>query len=94
MTKKNQQKGNESKPQSPVPVWVMTVTKYSNGAVNVNNFPQHLQTALGFFFEGIIAVVTHFVMKARAGEVNERCEIEGSKILKPNKKIIHPGDHA
>ena len=61
MSKNNGKNKNQaSNPAKPVPVWIMTVTKYSNGSVNVNNFPQQLQTALHFMFEAIIAVVVHF----------------------------------
>jgi len=67
----------------PAPVVNMQINVDAAGRVQVRVFPSKLASALNMLDAGRNAVVEHFVMAARKGELDEDGNLKESRIVKP-----------
>jgi hypothetical protein len=80
---------NNSKPVHPQPVFQIKITALSDGSVNINGFPNNLKVTLDMMTAGTQAVISHFISKAKEGNLDDNNNIIPSKILTPDKKLVN-----
>jgi hypothetical protein len=80
---------NNSKQTHPQPVFQIKITALSNGSVNINGFPNSLKVTLDMITAGAQAVISHFISKAKEGNLDDNNNIIPSKILTQDKKLVN-----
>ena len=77
-------------PAHPQPVFQIKITALSDGSVNINGFPNSLKTTLDMMTAGTQAVISHFINKAKEGNLDDNNNIIPSKIVAlDNKKLVN-----
>lgn len=78
----------KKKPVMPIPVHRLVLTVFDNGKLSVAGIPPSLRVAIGMLYDANLTISTHFVEKAKAGELDENNNLVMSDIIKPGMRPI------
>ena len=79
---------NTEKLAHPQPIAQIKITIMDNGAVNITGFPQDLNLSMNWIVAAQQALISFFVEKAKAGELDEQNKVIEKKILTRNSKLV------